>query len=257
MADSASPTVDLLVQGWTLNTNEGRLGFCGVTLIEIGGRRILVDVAQVGRRLLILERLAARGLSPHDIDTVVMTHTHWDHLLNADVFEHAEFVVHKDERAYAREPHPNDWATPKYTNAILERLRVREVREGDEVVPGLTVIETPGHTVGSISLLVDTPDGRICVCGDALPHARSVFTRMPALIFDTEPHARASIDKIVAAADVIYPGHDRPFRREQSGHVAYLIESSITIFGVVDESMRELRVKIGTEDPAPTWIMPR
>ena len=113
MADSASPTVDLLVQGWTLNTNEGRLGFCGVTLIEAGGRRILVDVAQVGRRVLILERLAARGLSPRDIDTVVMTHTHWDHLLNADVFEHAEFVVHKDERAYAREPHPNDWATPK------------------------------------------------------------------------------------------------------------------------------------------------
>ena len=60
MADSASPRIDLLVQGWTLNTNEGRLGFCGVTLIEVGGRRILVDVAQVGRRLLILERLAAR-----------------------------------------------------------------------------------------------------------------------------------------------------------------------------------------------------
>src|SRR5262245_56870213 len=155
MADSA-PRVDLLVQGWTLNTNEGRLGFCGVTLIEVGGRRILVDVAQVGRRLLIRERLAARGLAPRDIDTVVMTHTHWDHLLNADVFEHAEFVVHKDERAYAREPHPNDWATPKYTNAILERLRVREVREGDQVAPGLTVIETPGHTVGSISLLVAT-----------------------------------------------------------------------------------------------------
>ena len=215
MADSASPTVDLLVQGWTLNTNEGRLGFCGVTLIEAGGRRILVDVAQVGRRVLILERLAARGLSPRDIDTVVMT-TPRDHLLNADVFEHAEFVVRKDERAYAREPHPNDWATPKYTNAILERLRVREVREGDQVVPGLTVIETPGHTVGSISLLVDTPDGQICVCGDALPHARSVFTACRTIIFDTEAHARASIDKIVDAADVIYPGHDRPFRREQA-----------------------------------------
>jgi len=48
MADSASPTVELLVQGWTLNTNEGRLGFCGVTLIEVGGRRILVDVARDG-----------------------------------------------------------------------------------------------------------------------------------------------------------------------------------------------------------------
>src|SRR5262245_65824594 len=97
MADSASPRIDLLVQGWTLNTNEGRLGFCGVTLIEVGGRRILVDVAQVGRRLLILDRLAARGLSPRDIDTVVMTHTHWDHLLNADVFTQSSWSTKMSE----------------------------------------------------------------------------------------------------------------------------------------------------------------
>src|SRR5262249_2627385 len=167
-----------------------------------GGRRILVDVAQGGRRLLILERLAARGLSPRDIDTVVMTHTHWDHLLNADVFEHAEFEGHKNERAYAREPHPNDWAPPKYTNAIPGGLRVGEVREGDQVAPGLTVIKTPGHTVGSISLLVDTTDGRICVCGDALPHARSVFTRLPSIIFDTEHSAPAGMYRIFDAADM-------------------------------------------------------
>ena len=252
-----SPRVDLLVQGWTLNTSEGRLGFCGVTLIETPGRRILVDVAQVGRRMLILERLSQRGLSPTDIDTVVLTHAHWDHLLNADLFEHAEFVVHTDEREYVRQPHPNDWATPKYTNAILERLRVRQVREGDQVAPGVTVIETPGHTVGSISLLVDGPDGPICVAGDALPHARSVFTGLPAIIFDREERARASIRKILDAAAIIYPGHDRPFRREPNGHTSYLTHSTVTVFGVVDESLRELRITLGVDDPAPTWIMPR
>jgi N-acyl homoserine lactone hydrolase len=258
-ADARPPVtrVDLLVQGWTLNTSEGRLGFCGVTLIETAGRRLLVDVAQVARRVLILERLSQRGLSPTDIDTVVLTHAHWDHLLNADLFEHAEFVVHKDERHYVRDPHPNDWATPKYTNAIMDRLRVREVREGDQVVPGVSVIETPGHTVGSISLLVDGPDGSVCIAGDALPHARSVFTGLPAIIFDREEHARDSIRKIMAASDVIYPGHDRPFRREPNGHTSYLMQSNVTVFGVVDESMRELRVTLGVEDPAPTWIMPR
>src|SRR5215216_3310262 len=236
-AASDAPRLDLLVQGWTLNTSEGRLGFCGVTLIETGGRRILVDVAQVGRRPLIVERLAERGLTPADIDMVVMTHTHWDHLLNADLFEHAEFVVHTDERSYAREPHPNDWATPKYTNAILERLRVKEVREGDRVAPGLTVIETPGHTVGSISLLVETADGPVCICGDALPHARSLFTGLPAIIFDTEAHARSSIAKISDAAQTIYPGHVLPFRREKSGNVKYLPHSKISRSGGVDGGM--------------------
>jgi N-acyl homoserine lactone hydrolase len=258
-ADARPPAarVELLVQGWTLNTSEGRLGFCGVTLIETGGRRILVDVAQVGRRVLILERLSQRGLSPEDIDTVVLTHAHWDHLLNADLFEHAEFVVHTDEREYVRHPHANDWATPKYTDAILGRLRVHEVREGDQVAPGVTVIETPGHTVGSISLLVDDPDGPLCVAGDALPHARSVFTGLPAIIFDREERARASIRKILDAANVVYPGHDRPFRREPNDHTTYLTQSNLTLSGVIDESMRELRVTLGVEDPAPTWIMSR
>jgi glyoxylase-like metal-dependent hydrolase (beta-lactamase superfamily II) len=256
-ATATSPRVDLLAQGWTLNTSEGRLGFCSVTLIDTGERKILVDVAQLGRREVIIQRLAERGLKPTDIDTVVLTHTHWDHLLNVELFGHAEFVVHSDERAYVRSPHPNDWATPKYTDAIVDRLRVREVREGDKVAPGLTVIETPGHTVGSLSLLVDQPDGPLCIAGDALPHARSVFTGLPAIVFDTEEHARASIAKIVDAAEVIYPGHDRPFRREKSGHIAYLKKSSITVFGVVDESMRELRLTIADEEPAPTWIMPR
>ena len=254
---SGSPRVDLIAQGWTLNTSEGRLGFCGVTLIETGCRRILVDVAQVGRRQLIMDRLAERGLSATDIDTVIMTHAHWDHLLNADAFEHAEFVVHTDERDYVRSPHKNDWATPKYTNAIFERLRVREVREGDQVVPGVTIIETPGHTVGSISVLVNSGGGTICVAGDALPHARSVFTRQPAIVFDTEEHASASIAKILDAADTIYPGHDRPFRKEQSGHVEYLTRSKVMIAGVVDESMRELRLTLESDEPPSTWVMPR
>lgn len=254
MADNK---VDLLMQGWTLNTNEGRLGFCGVTLIDTGSKKILVDVAQNGRRVLLTERLAQRGLKPTDIDMVVMTHAHWDHILNADMFEHAEFVVSKDERGYVRHPHENDWATPLYTKAIVERLKVREVQEGDAVAPGLTIIETPGHTVGSISLLVDTADGRLCVSGDALPHARSTFTKMPAIIFDTEERARRSIDKIIDASEVIYPGHDRPFRREKNGHTSYLTEASIQIFGVIDEGMRELKLTLGIDEPGPTWIMPR
>jgi N-acyl homoserine lactone hydrolase len=253
----ASNRVDVLVQGWTLGTSEGRMGFCAVTLIDTGDRKILVDVAQIGRRDLVLQRLSERGLRPADIDTVVLSHAHWDHLLNADVFEHAEFVVHRDERSYVRDPHPNDWATPKYTNAIIERLRVREVQEGDQVVPGVTVIETPGHTVGSISLIVDGADGTVCISGDALPHARSLFTGLPAIVFDSEERARSSIAKITDASQVIYPGHDRPFRREKSGHVAYLTKSNLVVFGVVDESMRELRVTLGNEEPAPTWVMPR
>ena len=256
-SSTGSNRVDLIVQGWALNTSEGRLGFCGVTLIDTGSQKILVDVAQNARRPLIVERLAERGLKPTDIDTVVLTHAHWDHLLNADLFEHAQFYVHTDERDYVRNPHKNDWATPLYTNAIMERLKVREVREGDQVVPGVTVIDTPGHTVGSISLVVDTPEGKVCIAGDALPHARSLWTGEPFIIFDQPERARKSIEKIKDTSDLIYPGHDRPFRREKDGHIKYQIETKIQIFGVIDESMRELHMTLGVQDAAGAWVMPR
>ncbi len=214
------PRIDLILEGWSVNMDQGRAAFCGVTLIR-GSKNILVDVAHVGRRSLLIENLRKLGLEPSDIDTVVLTHSHWDHILNADVFKNAEFLLHPWEIEYAKAPHPQDWATPDYTWTILERCRIREVQEGDEVDDGVRVILTPGHTRGSISLVVQQADSSLVVCGDALPTARTALDECPYLIFWDEDDARRSARKILDAADVLYPGHDRPFRIA-GGHVSYL-----------------------------------
>lgn len=147
------PQVDLVLEGWSVNMDQGRAAFCGVTLIR-GTKNILVDVAHVGRRANLIESLRKLGLQPSDIDTVVLTHSHWDHILHADVFKNAEFLLHPWEIEYAKAPHPQDWATPDYTWTILERCNIREIQEGDEVDDGVSVILTPGPTRGSISLVV-------------------------------------------------------------------------------------------------------
>src|SRR5262245_15098822 len=97
-------TVDLLLQGFSLNSNQGSIAFCGVTLIR-GSRNILVDVAHGGRRSLLVEALKSRGLTTDDIDAVFLTHAHWDHVLNIDLFPQAKVLIHPQEREYIRDPH--------------------------------------------------------------------------------------------------------------------------------------------------------
>ena len=100
------PDIDFILEGWSVGMDQGNAAFCGVTLIRGATKNILVDVAHVGRRSLLVENLAKAGLTPADIDTVVLTHSHWDHILNADVFKNAEFLLHPNEIEYAKAPHP-------------------------------------------------------------------------------------------------------------------------------------------------------
>ncbi len=84
-------------------------------------------MGHVGRRVVLLEALERRGLEPADIDVVVLSHAHWDHAQNLDVFDAARIIVHTDERRYAAAPHGNDWATPAWTGAMLDREDARIV----------------------------------------------------------------------------------------------------------------------------------
>ena len=226
------PKIELLLPGFSLGTDQGNVAFCGVTLIE-GAKRILVDVAHTGRRGLLLQRLAERGLSPADIDYVFLTHTHWDHMLNIDLFPNARVLIHPLEREYCKNPSAKDWATPSYTSAILESRQLQEVREGEEIDDGVRVLETPGHSRGSMSLLVQAGDTAAAVSGDALANGWSATTGLPRLVFWDEHEAKSSIRRLLDAAEAFYPGHDRPFMVE-AGRVLYLQPVSIRVFGWPD-----------------------
>ncbi|HEX2173834.1 MAG TPA: MBL fold metallo-hydrolase, partial [Dehalococcoidia bacterium] len=205
------PELDLIIQGLSVNSDQGSLGFCGITLIQ-GSRNILVDVAQPARRDLLLTALRERGLSPEDIHAVALTHAHWDHMLNIDLFPNATVYIHALEREYARAPHPEDIATLRYTGLLLDQCKIEEVQEGQEIDDGVRVIHTPGHTRGSMTLVVQTAQGPVNVCGDALPTALTALKRLPYLIAWDEDEARNSAAKILDHSNTLYPGHDKPFR---------------------------------------------
>ena len=227
------PAIDMLLHGFGLGTSQGRVGYCGVTLLR-GTKNILVDVAQVGRRGILLEKLDDRGLTPDDIDYVFLTHAHWDHSLNVDLFPNAKVLIHPVEREYCKAPKETDWATPKWTTLMLEAQQLQEVKEGEEIDDGVSVIETPGHSKGSMALLVRTAQGTTAISGDALPDGWSVGVRMPRLVFWDLEQAKASLRKLLDRANTFYPGHDRPFTVEPGGGVRYLEKTSIQVFGFPD-----------------------
>jgi glyoxylase-like metal-dependent hydrolase (beta-lactamase superfamily II) len=220
----------MLLQGFSLGTNQGNLAFCGVTLIE-GTKRILVDVAHNGRRQLLTEKLQQRGLTYDDIDYVFLTHAHWDHMLNIDLFPNARVLIHAAERDYIKHPKAGDWATPAYATQILESRQLQEVADGEEIDDGVRVLATPGHSKGSTTLLVHQEGKTVAVCGDALPNSGSVKSGLPRIVFWDVEDARASIRKLLDTAQAFYPGHDRPFRLADGGNVAYLEATNVHLFG--------------------------
>jgi N-acyl homoserine lactone hydrolase len=246
-----------LLEGSGVQTDQGIIGFCGVFLIRSGGKTIVFDTAHVGRRLVLLAALKRAGIQPAEVDHVVMSHAHWDHVQNIDVFENADLLIHPDERRYAHRPHRNDWATPQWTGAAIETVRITEVGDGYQIAPGVTVVDVPGHSPGSIAVAVETDEGLACLSGDALHFAEVALTRVNPLVFWNDEQATKSIDRMVSMADVIYPGHDRPFR-VVNDKIEYIRPFSFGLTGITTDgkTLREGGFLVQSAPPLADRVMP-
>ncbi len=211
MSDTMSD-IEVLTYGFSFSTDQGPFGFSTNSLVTVAGQTILVDTGPSGRRAWLVQALQDKNLTPDDIDIVVLTHMHWDHCQNTDLFRNARILVHPTELDYARNPHRADFAVARYMADMVDRMKVELISEGDTVVDGVTIIESPGHTKGHISVAVGEGEGTVLLTGDALPDSGSIVRGLPTNIFWDVEDARSSVQKMVSSARVFYPGHDRPFR---------------------------------------------
>jgi glyoxylase-like metal-dependent hydrolase (beta-lactamase superfamily II) len=173
----------------------------GCYLIRTPGRTILVDTgigpASLGMaRLLgtsghLPERLRSAGVSPEDIDTVMFTHLHPDHVgwnLQQEggqyrpTFPRARYVAHQaDWDTFHQVEVQQQLANiaPGYveqTLTPLEPLGVLDLADGDKRILSkeVTALHTPGHTPGSMSLLVASKGERAILVGDAFGHPAQI-----------------------------------------------------------------------------------
>ena len=187
----------------------------------MGNNRILIDTGPASRRNVLYRALESRNLGPEDIDIVILTHMHWDHCQNTDLFPNARVLLHPTEMDYARNPNQHDHAVATYMAEAIGKMKVELVSEGDRVVDGVSIIETPGHTKGHISILVESGEEKLLLAGDAMPDGGTVSRGLPYHIFWDVSDARESVEKMLHTSQVFYPGHDRPFRLEESS-ISYL-----------------------------------
>ncbi len=132
---------------------------------EAGARDRLDGFGQVlacGAANLPRAQLALAGLARPDL--LVLTHSHIDHVGALDLFPGAPLVLGAAERAL---PRPICW--PGARPMAWPRRPTIPVDADTCLAPGLTLLSTPGHTVGHLSLLVELPEtGAVLLTGDAI-----------------------------------------------------------------------------------------
>lgn len=179
-----------------------------VVLVDLGLGEVDYEVPGVasfkGGRLL--ESLAGEGLTPADVDTVVFTHLHHDHVgWTSDVapaphfpegravgglaFAEARFLVAEAEWRYWADKGEFPGPDARAVQAPLDG-RIGFVADGEEIAPGVRVLATPGHTPGHSSLVVTDPAGvdpwRLVVLGDVMHCQVQVVESGWPFVFDVD-----------------------------------------------------------------------
>ena len=158
------------------------------TLIRTEDRNIVVDTSSTFLRPAVKDSLKQLAVLPKDVDTLVLTHSHHDHVENADLFPKAKIYIRKEE---------------DFGKGI-------QADKDIELTSGVKLVHTPGHTAGSMSVFV-TAERKYAITGDAVPLEENILKMVPPRLNIDKDAAMESIKAIISFADVIIPGHGFPF----------------------------------------------
>lgn len=188
--------VTVLIQGYSYTDHEGQYRATGTSSIVTGPINVVVDTGGPWDKEKLLRKLEDLKISPEDIQFVVCTHGHSDHVGNLNLFLNATHIVgfdinHKD----------------RYFEHCFKGGEVYNLYN-DKIV----VIPTPGHMHNDVSVIVKDVQhlGTVAICGD---------------LFECEDDAKAWKDisewpeeqlknrqKVQQIADYIIPGHGPMFK---------------------------------------------
>ena len=204
-------------------------------VVNTGTKLVLIDTGYgpgLGPTVgLLPATLAAAGFDPKSIDIVLISHMHGDHILglkNPDgslAFPNAEIKVPEHDWAYwmsdenmARAPEGFQKSSFGFAKKIFSDIgeRVTRFRWGQEVVPGITSVESPGHTPGHSSFLIQSGGASLFYQGD-VTNVPELFLRNPdwQVMFDAEPDravaTRRRIYDMLSTDRLLVSGYHFPF----------------------------------------------
>lgn len=219
--------------------------FVYVYLIH-GEKMCLIDSAVASSEEVIFDYIRKNEREPDEISLLILTHSHPDHIGSALAIKEASGCVvaaHVAEKAWIEDVdlQSRERPVPGFHSLVGGSVKVDHVLEGGDVLNlddglSLAVIQTPGHSEGSISLWL-TEEGAL-FSGDAIP----LPGEMP--IYDDPLASVKSIKRLkaIVGIKVLLAAWDRPRKGEQA-------------YRIMDESLRYLQhiheavIKISGEQP--------
>jgi N-acyl homoserine lactone hydrolase len=191
-----------------------------------------------GGEALVLKALEEIGVSPKDIDIVIYTHLHNDHAGNSHLFRGAVHIFQDAEWKELLDPLPSMLIRRDYDQdviSIFKDMNCQRVTGDVEILDGIRLIMTPGHTKGCQCLLVSTRDGTYILVGDTIHVLPIAFPQMsewlqmdgsvlsitpapkhwgpavpPSIIYDHYAWYRSiyRIHALLRAPEFLIPGHE-------------------------------------------------
>jgi N-acyl homoserine lactone hydrolase len=165
---------------------------------------------------LLVHRLDVLGIEADHVDLVVLSHLHYDHAGGAQLFAKSELVVQRDEYSYAHYPAPFLASFYYRKNFDLPGYRWRLLDGDTELVPGVAVRRSDGHTPGHQSLLVELSEtGPVVLAGDCVYWQEHLdHEQVPGVVWNPT-HALHSIKRLKTLARLVggrvFPSHDPVF----------------------------------------------
>ncbi len=191
----------LPVNGATLEQN--------ILVLNTGDRVIVFDTGMGSSKLFgnttgkMMATVQQAGIDPGSVDAVVMSHAHIDHcggcMAEDDIrnFPNAQYYITQADYDYWTDektvpPQYKAFLDQARKNLVPNRDRIVFIKDGQEFLPGIQAIATPGHTVGHTMFMISSGGKQLCYIGDLAHHPVLLLQKpLTEFAYDTDPKQSA------------------------------------------------------------------
>jgi N-acyl homoserine lactone hydrolase len=166
------------------------------------------------------QALGRVGCVPDDIDIIIQTHLHMDHIYNTPKCKISVIYVQEEELQFALNPHPIFELV--YPREIIKGLNFEVIKGDQTILPGIAVMLVPNHAPGCQAVVVDTTRGKAVISGfccimenfnppEDVKKKISPFASYPVIVPRIHTNlfqAYESVLRVKQMVDVIIPMHD-------------------------------------------------